>query len=137
MKIINVMSSKVLGGVEQAFLDYNEALSMAGHEVFAFYSRIGKIRTKLEKLKNVIYKPSLFIKPTFILLLKYLITVAKIKPDIIIVHSKAVLRLFTTIGKILKIPVVIVCHNDKTKIIKSADYIFSITKYQKDVFVII
>lgn len=27
MRIINIMSSKTLGGIEQAFLDYNEALS--------------------------------------------------------------------------------------------------------------
>lgn len=35
MKIVNVMFGRGLGGIEQAFLDYNEALALAGHEVLA------------------------------------------------------------------------------------------------------
>lgn len=35
MKIANVMFGRGLGGIEQAFLDYNEALILAGHEVMA------------------------------------------------------------------------------------------------------
>ena len=135
MKIINIMSSKNLGGVEQAFLDYNEALSLEGNEVFAFYNRIGKIKNKLKELKNVKYIPSIFFHPTILLLPFYLLYIASIKPDIIIVHSKKVLWLFTRIGKLLGIPVVVVCHTEKIKKINKADFIFSITEYQKDVFI--
>jgi glycosyltransferase involved in cell wall biosynthesis len=35
MKIANLMFGRGLGGIEQAFLDYNEALLLAGHEVLA------------------------------------------------------------------------------------------------------
>ena len=66
MKVVNIMSSNVLGGVEQVFLDYNEALNLKNHEVYAFYNKFGKIKIKLKTLKNVKYIPTLFIKPYFI-----------------------------------------------------------------------
>ena len=46
-----------------------------------------------------------------------------------------ILPLFAKIGKMLNIPVILVAHNDKIKLIDKADYIFSITQYQKDIFV--
>ena len=135
MRIANVMSSKALGGVEQAFLDYNEALSFDDNQVFAFYNKRGKIKDKLKEIKNVTYLPSTFFKPTFLLFPFYWLAIKSIKPDIILVHSKKVLPMFSAIGKLEKIPVVAVCHNEKTKVIDKADYIFSITQYQKDIFV--
>ena len=135
MRIVNVMSSKVLGGVEQAFLDYNEALSFENNQVFAFYNRRGKIKNKIKELKNVKYFPSTFFKPMFLLFPFYWLRIKSIKPDIILVHSKKVLPMFSAIGKLEKIPVVAVCHNEKTKVIDKADFIFSITQYQKDVFI--
>ena len=135
MRIANIMTSKVLGGVEQAFLDYNKALASKGNEVFAIFNKNGKIDEKIEKLDNVHYVPSLFIKPYCFSFFNFLFKIKKINPQIIILHSKNVLYLFSIIGKILKIPVVIVCHNDKIKKIKKADYIFSITNYQKQVFI--
>ena len=135
MKVVNIMSSKVLGGVEQVFLDYNEALNLKNHEVYAFYNKFGKIKIKLKTLKNVKYIPTLFIKPYFIFLPYLLLKIFLIKPDIIIVQSRKVISLFSFIGKILKIPVILVCHNPKTSLINKADYIFSITQNQKDIFV--
>ena len=35
----------------------------------------------------------------------------------------------------MKIPVILVCHNPKTSLINKADYLFSITQNQKDIFV--
>lgn len=135
MKVINVMSSKILGGVEQAFLDYNESLSIKGYEVFALYNKYGKIKGKLKILKNVKYIPSIFIKPFFLLFPIFLLKVFFIKPDIIIVQSRKVISLFYLIGKILKIPVILVCHNSKTTLLNKSDYIFTITQNQKDIFI--
>lgn len=135
MRVVNIMSSKQLGGVEQAFLDYNEALALKGNDVFAFYNKRGKIKNRIKQIKNVTYLPSTFFHPTFLLFPIYLISIASIKPDIIIVHSKKILTLFVSIGKLLGIPVIAVCHNEKTKIVNRADYIFSITQYQKDIFI--
>ena len=129
------MSSKVLGGVEQVFLDYNEALNLKNHEVYAFYNKFGKIKIKLKTLKNVKYIPTLFIKPYFIFLPYLLLKIFLIKPDIIIVQSRKVISLFSFIGKILKIPVILVCHNPKTSLINKADYIFSITQNLNEIII--
>lgn len=135
MKILNIMSSKILGGVEQAFLNYNKLLSLIGFEVFAIYNKNGKIKQKLEKIDNINYLPSIFFKPYFLLFPYYYFKIKKIKPDFILVQTKKVLALFAKIGKMLNIPVILVAHNDKIKLIDKADYIFSITQYQKDIFV--
>ncbi len=129
------MTSKILGGIEQAFLDYNKALSIKGYNIYSIYNKSGRIKSKLEKLENVKYIPMLFKKPYFILFPYYFFKILSIKPDMIIVHTKKVIVLFNLIGKILNIPVVLVCHNPKTRHIEKNDYIFSITKYQKDLFV--
>ena len=135
MKIVNIMSSRILGGVEQAFIDYNEALSTKGYDVYAMYDKRGKIKGRLKNLNNVKYLPVLFIKPYILLLPVFLSKILLIKPDIIIVQSRKVISLFSLIGKILHIPVVLVCHNPKTTLIKKANYLFSITAYQKNLFV--
>lgn len=135
MKILNIMSSKILGGVEQAFLNYNKLLSLIGFEVFAIYNKNGKIKQKLEKIDNVNYLPSIFFKPYFLLFPYYYFKIKKIKPDFILVQTKKVLPLFAKIGKMLNIPLILIAHNDKIKLIDKADYIFSITQYQKDIFV--
>lgn len=135
MKCVNVMISKVLGGVEQAFLDYNMAMALTGNEVYAIFNKKNtSISEKIKTTKDVHCISSYFLKPYFFMFFNYLIKLKKIKPDIVIVHSKKVLPLFALIGKIMKVPVVVVCHNEKTKIIKCADYIFSITQYQKNIF---
>jgi len=135
MRIANIMCSRVLGGVEQAFLNYNKALAIENNEVYAFYNTFGKIKSKLEVNKNIIYLPSLFFKPYFLMFPYYYFKIKKLKIDVIIVQSKKILPLFSKIGKILKIPVIIVAHNEKTKLLNKADYIFSITKYQKNIFI--
>ncbi len=135
MKILNIMSSRILGGVEQVFVDYNEAFASKGHQVFAMYDKRGRIKGKLKNLDNIKYVPSLFIKPYFLSFLSFFVKVFIIKPDIIIVQSRKVISLFSFIGKILHIPVVLVCHNPKTTLMKKADYLFSITEYQKNIFI--
>lgn len=135
MKIINVMSSKLLGGLEQAFLDYNEALGVEGHQVFAIYNKLGKIKDRIKPLGNVEYLPSIFFKPNFLLIPYYFFKIKIIKPQMIIVQSRKVISIFSFIGRILKIPVVLVCHVEKTKLMNKADFIFSITEYQKNVLV--
>lgn len=135
MRVLNVMSSKILGGLEQVFLDYNKALSSKGYTVFAMYNKYGKIKNKLEELPSVKYISKLFFRPYILLFPFMFFTVLRLRPNLIIVHSRKVLPLFTKIGFILRIPVAIVTHNTKLKLLHKADYIFSITKYQKDIFV--
>ncbi len=135
MKIVNILSSKTFGGVEQAFLNYNSLLSSSNHEIFAIFNKNGKIRDRLENFKNIKYLPSIFFKPHFLLFPYFYFKIRKIKPDFIIVQSRKVLSLFAKIGKVLNIPVIVVAHGDKIKFLNKADYIFAITQSQKDNFI--
>lgn len=47
MKIANIMFGRGLGGIEQAFLDYNYALTMAGHEVLAITHPLALINPQI------------------------------------------------------------------------------------------
>lgn len=47
MRIANVMFSRGLGGIEQAFLDYNDALLLAGHDVLAVTHPVAEINTHI------------------------------------------------------------------------------------------
>ena len=47
MKIVNLMISKTWGGIEQAFLDYNNALLENGFEVLAVTDIRGQTGEKL------------------------------------------------------------------------------------------
>lgn len=132
MKIVNVMSGKMLGGVEQAFINYNNALSLSGHQVFAIFNKNGKVKDKIEKIDNVEYLPSIFFKPYFLLFPYFYFKIKKIKPDVILIQSRKILSLFAKIGKLLNISVVAMTHGDKVKYFDKADYIISTTQHQKD-----
>lgn len=54
MKIANVMLGRGLGGIEQAVVDYSEAISLAGHEAFAIVHPHAKIIETL-KQRNIAY----------------------------------------------------------------------------------
>ena len=47
MKIANIMFGRELGGIEQAFLDYNAALKLAGHEVLAITHPLAQINPQI------------------------------------------------------------------------------------------
>jgi len=49
MRIVNAMFGRGRGGLEQVFLDYNEALAAAGHEVRALIHPDAEIRDVLER----------------------------------------------------------------------------------------
>jgi len=49
MKIANVMLARGLGGIEQAIIDYSEALRLAGHEVCAIIHPDAAIKNTLQK----------------------------------------------------------------------------------------
>lgn len=135
MRIVNVMISKVQGGVEQAFDDYGRALALKGHDVLAVMDARGKTAEK--------FKASERIEPYFIrfnrwnlfLLIPLYFELKKFRPDLIILHSKKAIDLFSLLARLLKIKTVAVAHNPKLKKIDKCDAVFSITQYQKDIFV--
>lgn len=128
MKIVNVMISKIEGGIEQMFLNYNVALEKSGFEVIS-------VIDKKCKLKKSIGTPTVeinFQKYNPLVVLKLYFRVKKFAPDVIVVHSKKAIPMFKVLSTMLKAKLVGVAHNPKIKRLEMCDGIFSVTKNQLD-----
>lgn len=132
MRIVNVMISKMNGGVEQAFLDYNAALQISGHQILSIVDNKTRIKSSLE---NVQYITINFWPYNYLLVWKLIKEIKKFQAEIIITHSKKIIPILRIIANWLQIPLIGVAHNDKYKKINKSDAIFSITEYQKDIFI--
>lgn len=128
MRIFNIMLSRELGGIQESFLSYNQALKIAGHEVYNITSYFAKINSFV---KNYISLPCLCVWcPVSVLYLKYLIY--KCRPDIIIAHGRRAVS-FSYYVKTHSIPVIGVTHNYKNKhLIKKCDYLIALTRHLKE-----
>lgn len=135
MRIVNVMISKVLGGVEQAFDDYGRALALKGHDVLAVMDARGKTAERFKASERVTPYFIRFNRWNLFLLIPLYFKLKKFQPDLIILHSKKAIDLFNILARWLKIETVAVAHNPKLKKINKCDAVFSITQYQKDIFV--
>lgn len=135
MRIVNVMISKVLGGVEQASVDYAKALASRGHDVLFVADKRGKSVPNIPSSDKI--KPWLirFNRWNVFLLFPLYATLKAFRPNIVIVHSKKAIRPFKIVARLLGVKIVAVAHNPKLKEINRADAVFSITQYQKDIFV--
>lgn len=131
MRVVNVMVSKTLGGVEQAFLDYNQALKFAGQQVLSVMHK--KAKLSFFEDNNVLYI-NFFTWNVFLIFSLYK-KFKQFKPDVIITHSKKAIPILRIVANLLKVPLVGVSHNPKYKLVNKCDAIFSITQYQKDIFV--
>lgn len=127
-KIFNIMLSRGLGGIEQSFLDYSEALKNQNYDVVNIVSVGAKIaRYKLlgpfndAKLLNLGSWDYLSIFH-----LKFLISIHK--PDIIIAHGNRAIS-FANKAKRAGVKLIAVSHNYNIKHIRSCDYIFVLTNH--------
>ena len=134
MKIINVMINRGKGGIEQAFLDYNQALTLHKHQVYAVISNKAKIKQHLknQKVEQIIEIP--FLHYNYFLVFSLYKQLKRISPDIIIVHNKKAIPIFKLVARLLGAKIIGVSHNPKYKQINKCDGIFTITQYQKDIF---
>ena len=135
LKVVHVMSSKILGGVEQAFLDYTKAIITEGHEVLSITSKNAKINSMLLDDERHAKIEVNFALNGILSIYKIYKECKKFGANIIITHSKKTLVVLRIIANLLGIKLVVVAHNDKFKHLNRADAIFSITQYQKDVFI--
>ncbi|MBR1825998.1 MAG: glycosyltransferase family 4 protein [Alphaproteobacteria bacterium] len=128
MKIVNVMISRVMGGIEQAFLYYNAAFESLGYEVLSVIDKksavINEVQTPKLSIKFEKYNPLLILKLYFAL--------KKFMPDMIIVHQKKAIPLFKIAAKMLGATIIGVAHNPKIKRLEKCDAVFSVTQNQKD-----
>lgn len=135
MRVVNIMISKTVGGVEQAFLDYNEALMLSGHEVLSIVHNKTKLKENLKKEGKINVEYINFERFNYLLVLSLYLKLKKFSADIVITHSKKAIPILRIVTKLLNIPLIGVSHNPKYKLVNKCDAIFSITQYQKEVFI--
>lgn len=128
MKIVNVMISRVMGGIEQVFLNYNTVFGALGYEVISVVDNKNALP---EELKTPVLKIR-FQKFNLLLLFKLYFKLKKFAPDVIVVHSKKAMPMFKVLSKMLKSKLVGVAHNPKIKRLEMCDGIFSVTQNQLD-----
>ncbi|MGX6960015.1 MAG: glycosyltransferase family 4 protein [Rickettsia endosymbiont of Pentastiridius leporinus] len=128
MKVLNIMLSRDLGGIQQAFLDYNTALEMQNIEVINVTSYNAKINSFLlsSSLKLLNLAP---IDPVSVVLLKYIIY--KTKPDIIIAHGNRAIN-FSKLAKLRNIKLLGIAHNYSLKGLLKCDYVIALTYHMKE-----
>ncbi|MBN9542813.1 MAG: glycosyltransferase family 4 protein [Alphaproteobacteria bacterium] len=120
MRILNIMFSKGLGGIEQVFIDYDTALKQCGLEVLSIcHPKFPKAKDNFIKISNIGW---------WDLWASYKIrkVIKDFKPDCIIVHGSRAVRLTLRASKV---PAIGVAHNYWIKHLLKCDYIFSITKH--------
>jgi len=124
------MLTKNLGGIEQVFLDYNEALEYMGHDVIPIMH--AKSPLKSNNIKTIRMKVANGFDLFAVLRLWRLIR--KHKPDCIITHSTKPTRLIKM--TCTRKPIIAVSHNFNFKKLLKAPYIIAITKYMKDIMIL-
>jgi len=129
MRIFNIMMSRDLGGIQQVYIDYSEALRMQSHEVI----NISSIGAEINNLLNNDYAlPN--IMPRCIISKIYLQSlIAKHEPDTIICHGNRAISFSTAFSFLCKrkIPIIGVSHNYSYKYLAGCDYILTLTKKLK------
>lgn len=129
------MISRVMGGIEQAFLDYTESLKLHNHEVCAVVDKRCKVLSQLQNLAPQEIVLISFLHYNLFLLPYLYFRLKKFAPDIIIVHNKKAINIFKAVARLLNAKIVAVSHNPKFRHIDKCDGIFTITDYQRDIFI--
>jgi glycosyltransferase involved in cell wall biosynthesis len=129
MKILNAIHAQNIGGVEQVFFDYSEVLIKNGHEVALVLSsnncggQIGRYDllkpSRIFRLKNL--------TPIFDLLHLWLILLT-FKPDIMICHSRRLMKWAKILKFLTPVKIVAVNHGISFESSLDCDYIISINK---------
>ncbi len=118
------MVSRDLGGIQQAYLDYNEALENDGHEVINISSAYAQIN---DQLSDSIKLPTL---TSWCIISKiYLrILVAIYKPDVIIAHGGRAINFAAALNP-RSVKLIGVAHNYSYKRLAKCDYVIVITDH--------
>lgn len=126
MKIINIMLLEGFGGIEQAFLSYNEALKFTGHEVVSIISKNAKVS---DLISGKSYSVKARGRNDIFALIKLKAIILKEKPDIIIAHTTSDTSIARKIAG--KKPVISVSHGHNFKHLVGKQYIIAITNFMK------
>jgi len=125
MRIINATFAQNIGGVNQVFCDYFEALKKSGHEVALVISDNNKCsydvacEHKIYRLKNL--------TPVFDLIHLFFI-ILRFSPDVIFCHSGRITKLTKILQKIFSFKTINVNHGTTIKYSFNCDYAISVNK---------
>ncbi len=123
MRIFNIMMSRGLGGIQQAYIDYNNALKMQNHDVINIASMNAQINKQLPPNHKLPNTTSWCIFSKIYLRILALIH----KPDIIICHGNRAIN-FTLFLKSKHTKIVGISHNYSCKYLKKCDAILTLTE---------
>ncbi|MCD6035362.1 MAG: glycosyltransferase [Rickettsiales bacterium] len=135
MRVFNVMFSESLGGIEQSFVDYTEALVHQGVKVTAIITPEAQVATKLGHVHAVVERFSNRGLWDFFAVrrLAKLINSER-QPDVILVHGNRALSFMRRAAK-GKVPVVAVCHNYNFRRALKADAAIAITRHMRQAII--
>jgi len=121
MKIFNIIMNRKLGGAEQAFLDYNNALNLKGCDVINITSSFAQINNrKISTIKLPNLTPWCILSKIYLKLL-----ILFHKPDLVIVHGGRAVN-FAYGANIKNIPVIGVTHSYSIRHILKCNYIIAL-----------
>jgi hypothetical protein len=93
MHIVNAMFGKGLGGIEQALVDYCEALKMQGHKVSVIISKKAKIKAALLPLGVNILEVKNFAAWDIFAKIYIKKIMKQLAPDAVILHGNRAISL--------------------------------------------
>ncbi|MGC0372085.1 MAG: hypothetical protein DGJ47_000790 [Rickettsiaceae bacterium] len=124
MRVFNVMLSRDLGGIQQSYVDYNDALvSNSKHDVINIVSCRAEINNALTPNHRILNLGSW----CFISKLYFLILFLYYRPKVVICHGNRAIQL-CIFAKLLGIKRVGVSHNYNYKSLLKCDYIITLTE---------
>jgi glycosyltransferase involved in cell wall biosynthesis len=118
------MMSRDLGGIQQAYIDYSDALNQQGHEVINITSTNAQINNQLEP-KHTLPNLSSW---CFISKLYLGILISRYKPDFIICHGNRAIIFACGAAKPSHTKIIGVSHNYSYKKLQRCDYIITLTE---------
>jgi glycosyltransferase involved in cell wall biosynthesis len=125
MRILNAMFSTGLGGIEQSFIDYCQALGDAGHQVSSMTQANAEINSAIPtSTTSFLVSNHGQWDPFAKHKIKSLLQTQR--PDIVIAHGNRAMSLLQVSRK-MGIPLVGVAHNYKTKHIRHCDAAFTVS----------
>lgn len=126
-KIMNVMLSRKLGGIEQAFLNYNQALHQNNCHILNVVSIKAAINNFLDLDSQISHILNLN-KYDIISILQLKKLLHKYKPHVIVAHGNRAIQL-CYYAKTSHIPLIGVAHNYNIKLLKKCDHVISLTNH--------
>lgn len=127
LKIMNVMLSRKLGGIEQAFLNYDNALRKKNCDILNIVSSQAKIASYLHSDSKTAFILNIN-RYDIISIFQLKMIIRHYKPHAIIAHGNRAMQL-CNYAKNSQTPLIGVVHNYNIKLLKKCDHIIALTNH--------